>query len=184
MKTVTTLLLLLLAGFVSSRSALAAPVNYDEAVNGDLDQSNPPTFTLDVGINVWTGKIGPTPTSNTQDAFFFILPAMTEITHVHWVYSPNSRDQSSFDVSGPPAAAPPFGTVISHQVASAGDNLTDTGFSLVNPILPITVAGMYKAEVTTNFAITEASWKITFTVESIPVPAETASWGRIKALYD
>ncbi len=86
MKTVTTLLLLL-AGFVTggAGAALAAPVNYDEAVNGDLDQSNPPTFTLDVGINVWTGKIGPTPTSNTQDAFFFILPTTMKITHVHWV---------------------------------------------------------------------------------------------------
>lgn len=165
-------------------SSYAAPVNYDEAINGDLDQSNPPTFTLDAGDNVWKGKVGPTPTSNTQDAFFANLPSGFQITHIRWTYSPNRGDQSSFDMSGPPEAAPPFGTVVSHTVSSAGNDITDTGFNIVNPILPITVAGLYKCEATTNFSIAEASWQITLTVAAIPSPTRAITWGGIKALYD
>jgi hypothetical protein len=186
MKTATVFLYALLVALAASGvgKLYAAPVNYDEAINGDLDQSNPPTFTLDAGDNVWKGKLGPTPTTNTQDSFFANLPAGLEITHIHWVYSSNRGDQSSFDMSGPPAAAPPFGTVVSHNVKSAGDNITDSGFSIVNPILPITVTGQYKCEATTNFSITEASWQITLTVEAIPSPAGPSTWGRVKALYN
>ena len=186
MKTVTMFLFVLLVGLAagSTGRSFAAPVNYDEAVSGDLDQANPPTFALDVGLNVWTGKIGPTPTSNTQDAFFANLPAGLQITHIRWVYSPNRGDQSSFAMSGPPDAAPPFGTVVYHNVRSAGDDITDTGFSIVNPILPITITGQYKCEVTTGFAILESSWQITLTVEPIPVPARPTTWGAVKALYD
>ena len=177
-------LMCILASLALVSASLAAPVNYNEAINGDLDQSNPPTFTFDIGVNVWMGSIGPTPTSNTQDAFFADLPAGLSITSIHWEYSAsNPRDQSSFDMSGPIAAAPPFGTVLSHQVAKAGDNITDTGFSLVNPILPITVDGQYKCEVTTGFAVVTATWKITITVVRNPLPTSPSTWGKIKALY-
>lgn len=173
-----------LASLTLVGASLAAPVNYNEGINGDLDQANPPTFTLDIGANVWTGSIGPTPTTNTQDAFFADLPFGLSIVSIHWVYSAsNPRDQSSFDISGPVAAAPPFGTVLSHQVAKAGDNLTDTGFSLVNPILPITVDGQYKCEVTTGFAVVTSTWTITITVASNPLPTSPSTWGKIKSLY-
>ena len=165
-------------------AGVAAPVNYNEAVDGDLDQSNPPTFVLDIGVNVWTGTIGPTPTSNTQDSFFANLPAGLSIVSIHWVYSAsNPRDISSFDMSGPVAAAPPFGTVVSHAVAKAGDNITNAPFSLVNPIIPIIVDGQYKCEVTTGFAVVAATWTIELTVESNPLPTNSSTWGSIKALY-
>jgi hypothetical protein len=163
-------------------AGLAAPVNYDESVDGDLDQSNPPVFTLDMGVNTWTGTIGPTPTPNTQDSFFADLPADMTIVHIHWEYSVNNRDISYFDMSGPVEAAPPFGTVVSHQVSQFGDNITDTGFSLVNPILPILTTGQYKCEVTTGFAVATSTWKIAITVESV-LPAESSTWGKIKSLY-
>jgi hypothetical protein len=173
-----------LASLTLVGASLAAPVNYDESINGDLDQANPPTFTLDIGVNQWTGSIGPTPTANTQDAFFANLPVGLSIMSIHWEYSAsNPRDQSSFDMSGPIAAAPPFGTVLSHQVAKAGDNITDTGFSLVNPILPIIVDGQYKCEATTGFAVVTSTWKITITVANSPLPTSPSTWGKIKSLY-
>jgi len=173
-----------LASLTLVGASLAAPVNYSEGINGDLDQANPPTFTLDVGVNMWTGSIGPTPTPNTQDAFFADLPIGLRIVSIHWEYSASTpRDQSSFDMSGPIAAAPPFGTVLSHQVAKAGDNITDTGFSLVNPILPIIVDGQYKCEVTTGFAVVTSTWTIAITVERSPLPIDPSTWGKVKALY-
>ena len=184
MKTPRIGLVCALASLTLAGASLAAPVTYNENIDGDLDQANPPTFTLDVGTNVWTGRIGPTPTANTQDAFFLNLPAGLSIVSIHWVYSAsNPRDMSSFDVSGPVEAAPPFGTVLSHQVAKAGDNLTNTGFSLVNPILPIAVAGQYKCEVTTGFAVVTSTWTIEITVETTPLPTEPSTWGKVKALY-
>ncbi|HXV14491.1 MAG TPA: hypothetical protein VEC56_09835 [Candidatus Krumholzibacteria bacterium] len=164
-------------------AGLAAPVVYDEGVDGDLDQSNPPVFVFDVGVNSWTGTIGPTPTSNTQDSFFANLPTDMTIVHIHWEYSVNNQDISYFDVSGPVEAAPPFGTVLSHKVSRFGDNLTDTGFSLVNPILPITVVGQYKCEVTTGFAVATSTWRIEITVERNVLPTEPSTWGQIKSLY-
>jgi hypothetical protein len=164
-------------------ASFAAAVNYDEAIDGDLDQSNPPVFTLDVGVNTWVGSIGPTPTSNTQDAFFVNLPADMAIISIHWEYTPNGGDDSYFDMSGPVPAAPPFGTVVSHKVARAGDNITDVGFRYVNPLLPIMITGQYKCEVTTNFAISAENWKIWLTVERTTVSTESSTWGQIKALY-
>jgi hypothetical protein len=175
-------LLCTLASATLVSASLAAPVNYDESVDGDLDQSNPPVFTFDIGVNTWAGSIGPTPTSNTQDSFFANLPSDMSIVHIHWEYSVNNRDISYFDMSGPVEAAPPFGTVLSHQVSRFGDNITDTGFSLVNPILPIVATGQYKCEVTTGFAVAVSTWKIQITVESV-VPTEPSTWGKIKSLY-
>jgi hypothetical protein len=172
-----------LASLTLVGGSVAAPVNYNEAVDGDLDQSNPPTFVLDAGVNSWTGTIGPTPTSNTQDSFFANLPADHSIVSIHWEYAANNHDISYFDVSGPVEAAPPFGTVLSHTVSSAGDNITDTGFSNVNPILPIVVDGQFKCEVTTGFAIATKAWTITITVVAGPLPTRPSTWGSIKALY-
>jgi hypothetical protein len=131
----------------------------------------------------WTGSIGPTPTSNTQDSFFANLQAGYSIVSIHWEYAPNNHDISYFDMSGPVAAAPPFGTVISHTVSSAGDNITDTGFSYINPLLPIVADGQFKCEVTTGFMVATKAWTITITVESGPVPTAPSTWGAIKALY-
>ena len=102
MKTAIAGFLCALASLALFNAAAAAPVNYNEGIDGDLDQANPPTFALDVGVNVWTGTIGPTPTSNTQDAFFADLLSGHSIVSIHWVYSAsNPRDISRFDVSGP-----------------------------------------------------------------------------------
>jgi hypothetical protein len=171
-----------LASLALASASVAAPVNYNESIDGDLNQASPPTFQLENGVNVWIGTIGPTPTSNTQDSFFANLPAGSIITSIHWEYAANSHDISYFDMSGPIPAAPPFGTVLSHNVSSAGDNITDTGFSNVNPILPISADGQFKCEVTTGFMIATKAWKITITVET-PLPTEPSTWGKVKALY-
>jgi len=183
MKSAKTSLLCALISVLLASASFAAAVNYNEAVDGDLDQSNPPTFVLDVGVNVWTGTIGPTPTSNTQDSFFANLPAGSTIVGIHWEYAPNNHDISYFDMSGPIAAAPPFGTVVSHTVSSAGDNITNTGFSNVNPLLPIVADGQFKCEVTTGFMIATKAWTITITVETGSLPTEPSTWGKVKALY-
>jgi len=176
-------LFVLFAGlvFTGIGEVYAAPVDYDEAVDGDLDQGNPPTFDLDAGDNVWRGKIGPTPTSNTGDGFFVNLPAGASIIHIRWEYSPNDGDVSGFDMSGPQDAGP-LGVIVSHQVSSSGDDITDSGFSTTDPILPATSTGQYKCEVTTGFAITQANWKITLTVERT-VQVQSSTWGVIKDLY-
>lgn len=182
MKSVNAGFLCALLSVTLAGASLAAVVNYDEAVDGDLDQSNPPVFTLDVGVNTWMGSIGPTPTSNTQDAFFVNLPADMAIVSIHWEYTPNGGDDSYFDMSGPPEAGP-SGIIVSHKVARAGDNITNTGFRYFNPLLPIMVTGQYKCEVTTNFAISAENWKIWLVVERTTVSTEPSTWGQIKALY-
>ena len=183
MKSATTGILCALMLAMLAGTSIAAVINYNEAVDGDLDQSNPPVFALDAGVNTWTGTLGPTPTTNTQDAFFVNLPADMTIISIHWEYTPNGGDDSYFDMSGPVPAAPPFGTVVYHKVAKAGDNITNVGFSYTNPLLPIMVTGQYKCEVTTNFAISAENWKIWLVVERTTVSTEVSTWGQIKSLY-
>ena len=156
----------------------AAPIDYDESSDGDLDQGNPPSFNLDVGDNSWRGTIGPTPTPNTADNFDAVLPAGLRIAHIRWEYSANGGDQGSMNIT-----APGNTFVVGHTHTSSGDNILDSGFSNANPTLPLVAAGAHKVEIITDFAIQTSSWRLILTVEAIPVQVETSTWGSIKSLY-
>ncbi|MBL4907178.1 MAG: hypothetical protein JKX94_06990 [Sneathiella sp.] len=56
---------------VTSWSVLAAPVNYDEAIHGDLDDNQ---FTLDVGSNIVSGTVTIQPYDDPSDPFYVVLP--------------------------------------------------------------------------------------------------------------
>lgn len=45
------------AGFAGAGQAVAVPLNYSEAVSGDLDESNTPVLTVDAGVNRLAGAI-------------------------------------------------------------------------------------------------------------------------------
>lgn len=69
--------------------ATAAPITYDEAVDGDLAESASDFFTLGVGTNTFTGSIRRTsassglgPSSSDQDRFQFNLAAGTRLTGI------------------------------------------------------------------------------------------------------
>jgi hypothetical protein len=70
-----------IVAFAGMPTAQAVPVNYDELVDGDLDEFGPfPVFAFDVGLNTVKGSFGhisPGPTD--WDSFAFAIPAGTEL---------------------------------------------------------------------------------------------------------
>jgi hypothetical protein len=66
-------LILLAAGlFAAAASSLAAPLNYDEAIDGDLSGNNfaPTPLAFEPGVNVIAGRMGQ-PAAGTIDRDFF-----------------------------------------------------------------------------------------------------------------
>ena len=86
---IRTLLAAVVALCATQQAALAVPVNYDEAVSGDLSEALP-AFVLDVGENTFTGRTSrfsdfssPPPTVfNDQDRFFFTIQPGQVLTSV------------------------------------------------------------------------------------------------------
>ena len=69
---------------LSVASSQASPIFYDEAINGDLNFSNPlQTFTLDVGTNVVTGTTwGVCCPFFDFDAFAFVVPVHMQLVNL------------------------------------------------------------------------------------------------------
>jgi hypothetical protein len=69
---------------LSVASSQASPIFYDEAINGDLIESNPlPTFTLDVGTNVVTGTTwGVCCPFFDFDSFAFVVPLGMQLVNI------------------------------------------------------------------------------------------------------
>ncbi len=86
---IRTLLAAVVALCATQQAALAVPVNYDEAVSGDLSEALP-SFVLDVGDNTFTGRTlnfadfsSPPPTFfNDLDRFFFTIQPGQVLTSV------------------------------------------------------------------------------------------------------
>ena len=84
-----TLLAAVVALCATQQAALAVPVNYDEAVSGDLSEALP-AFVLDVGDNTFTGRTSlfsdfssPPPTFfNDMDRFLFTIQPGHVLTSV------------------------------------------------------------------------------------------------------
>ena len=66
-------------GAASLSSALAAPLAYDEAVGGDINNAS---FMLDVGTNVIAGTSGVLDGDTDEDFFNFVVPVGTQLVGV------------------------------------------------------------------------------------------------------
>lgn len=69
----------------AAQVAGAAPLSYDEAVDGDIDQLAPPTFVLGTGANTVSGTTGVSyvpdqPLGGDYDPFRFVVQAGTMLT--------------------------------------------------------------------------------------------------------
>ena len=168
----------LIAGFALAAAVAlapgvnAAPIMYDEGVSGDLSPGA--TFNLDVGDNVWTGTIV-TP-NDDGDIWEAVLAAGHSITSIRWQFNDPSGDygtELTFDMYDPGS-----GNILDHRAPNGTvEDITDSGFSILNPTLPQASAGGYDIDIIPGTIDPAATWTVTLTVAGatqLPAPGALA----------
>jgi len=84
---------------LAAGSALAAPVNYDEAIDGDLPFSGSPlpTLAFDLGINTVKGATGIEGIDLDFDSFAFTVPVGTQLVSLSLELTDSSRSTGNFN---------------------------------------------------------------------------------------
>lgn len=175
-------IVMLVAGLLFSTCALAVPIAYDEAVDGELpsDYSSGPTFAFDFGANTVSGEVSVRNVSpwSDYDEFNFTLPAM------------GSLDSISMDMAALPGG---IGTYTRDGFRFLGVEqqiiLDVAGLLMFPALLPLLGPGPYHMDEYTksggmvNGVVDKtAAYTWTFTVSRtqqgvIPEPATLGLWG-------
>lgn len=170
----------------------AATVVHDESGDGDLsnDPNVPTAIALGVGTNTITGTISGLPID--RDFITFTIAPGHQLAHMYMTVfsSPNDRAFMAFNV-GSTSYIPTLATnglFLSGIHMDANDlnvdlmplfvNRNVTTEALPTPMLP---PGEYCWMIQQVSAIVQ-SYSFDFVVEAI-VPAESSTWGQVKALY-
>lgn len=187
--------LLAIAGFVViAGPAVATPVNYNEAVDGDLPGGSPyPVLPLDVGVNTVTGTSdfdAPSLDSLSADFddFEFTVPASTRLVSFGFTSSVTSvsgspswmRIETFIDTSdGATALACQENWVINDPAFSpnclVAPSAPDGSFATAMPLdagTYLLFMGQFEAS---NLSVTDFGYTWTLTVAAIPEPASAAA---------
>jgi hypothetical protein len=140
--------------FAVANQAIAAPVNYNEFVDGDLPQVGfpLPTLAFDVGINTVYGRFGSTTEVDSDfDSFAFTVPAGTrliagqaelfdldlvggDIDNGHWVFRSGSANVATGTVvGGLNPSSPGIATLTSVPLGPNVYNVTHFSYGWVEP---------------------------------------------------
>lgn len=143
---------------------LLSAVSFDESLHGDLsaDAANNPTLTLDLGQNTITGSISHL--TDAQDQFTINLLDGQSITSVTLQTTSTSSPFGIADImiTG--------NSLLEHAFATTGTQvITDTGFSISSPTLPIDGNWSDTITVMANFAFPNAQYELILTVEETPI---------------
>jgi hypothetical protein len=174
--------------------AVATPVNYNEAVDGDLPGGSPyPVLPLDVGVNTVTGTSdfdAPSLDSLSADFddFEFTVPASTRLVSFGFTSSVTSvsgspswmRIETFIDTSdGATAMACQENWVINDPAFSpnclVAPSAPDGSFATAMPLdagTYLLFMGQFEAS---NLSVTDFSYTWTLTVSAIPEPASAAA---------
>jgi hypothetical protein len=187
--------LVAIAGFaVVTEPAAATPLNYNEAVSGDLPEDPPyPVLPLGVGVNTVTGTSdfdAPSPSSISADFddFEFTVPAGTQLVSFGFTSNVTSvsgsptwmRIETFIDTSdGSTALACEENWVINQPAFSPACLVPPSApagtFATVMPLdagTYLLAMGQFDAS---NFSVTDFSYTWTLTVDSIPEPTSAAA---------
>lgn len=143
---------------------LLSAVSFDEALHGDLsaNASNNPILTLDLGQNTISGSISHL--NDPQDQFTINLLDGQSITSVTLQTTSTSSPFGTADITIT------SNELLKHLFATSGTQIiTDTGFSISNPNLPIDGNWSDTINVLANFAFPGAEYELTITVEETPI---------------
>lgn len=147
---------------LENRQLLSA-VSFNESLHGDLsaNAANNPTLTLDLGQNTISGSVSHL--NDAQDQFTINLLDGQSITSVTLQTTSSSSPFGIADImiTG--------NSLLEHAFATTGTQIiTDTGFSISSPTLPIDGNWSDTITVMANFAFPNAQYELILTVEETP----------------
>lgn len=156
--------------------ASAAPVHYQEAVSGDLDTGVVfATFTLDVGTNTVSGRLGRGSNGGDFDSFAFIVPSGLELVGLSTSLADvvGNITSARWDLRGGGSSIQATGTLLEEvSVDSPGTwsyaslPLAATTYQFYNRSLVSNGAGDHRADYTFTLTLRE--------VGAVPEPATLA----------
>jgi hypothetical protein len=187
--------LIAIAGFAGvTQPAVATPLNYNEAVSGDLPEDPPyPVLPLGVGVNTVTGTsdfdaLPPAPLSADFDDFEFTVPAGTQLVSFGFTSNVTSgsgsptwmRIETFIDTSDASTALACEENWVINEPAFSSACLVppfapDGTFATVMPLdagTYLLAMGQFAAS---NAGATDFSYTWTLTVQSIPEPSSTTA---------
>jgi len=173
--------------------AIAAPVQYDESVSGDINwYADPTPFNLELGINTLSGSNSTQPSSGDRDGFLFNIAEGQVLSSITLSYSNVNSDMtdSFWGKTYSIRLDDPFGEVVADDGwrflyhSTNPSSVSPSPISLFTGALPIG-AGLYyfrEGELYGSQADPGGSFDYTITMEitqaaSVPIPTTISLLG-------
>jgi hypothetical protein len=157
----------------------AAPINYDEAISGDLRATSSilSSTLLDfgVGVNTVSGNMGSTSFSSDNDGFFFILPDGSQIVSVsYWFGNINLLPDTSLLVTRFNLQTETRSINEYFNINIINDTSPLSAFSSSPPIEADTY--LMRGDGISHTSNGGGTWDYTWTFEVAAVPIPAAAW--------